>query len=148
ATPPVGTTPAIGTTPPANPQVAVKPNPPLVAPTPPPVPRKALVTTYAAAFPVAPDLLVTSASAIEGATQITIQPADGNPFEATVVSTDTRSGLALLRATGRKLSYLGLASSYTSGPFQCVSFPTVNVFDPVPEVISGSGIAPKEQWTV
>src|SRR5207253_2322517 len=40
-------------------------------------PRKARVVLYAAAFAVAPDLLVTAASALEGADDITVQSGDG-----------------------------------------------------------------------
>jgi hypothetical protein len=127
--------------------VAVKPP----APAPAPVPMalaKATVTTYGAGFPVAPDLIVTSAAVVEGATGITVQPADGDPMDAELVTTDESSGLALLKIPGRKMAYLPLADTFAGGTFQCVGFPTVSIFDPVAEAITGSAVAPKDGWTV
>jgi Trypsin-like peptidase domain len=132
--------------PPAPAAVAVKP-----MPAPAPVPAalaKATVTTYGAGFPVAPDLIVTSAAVVDGATGITVQPADGDPMDAKLVATDESSGLALLKIPGRKMAYLPLADSFAGGTFQCVGFPTVSIFDPVAEAITGTAVAPKEGWTV
>ena len=39
-------------------------------------------------------------------------------------------------------------SLFAGGTFQCVGFPTVSIFDPVAEAITGSAVAPKEGWTV
>jgi hypothetical protein len=46
------------------------------------------------------------------------------------------------------MAYLSLADAFAGGTIQCVSFPTVNVFDPVAEAISGSAVAPKDDWAV
>jgi hypothetical protein len=122
-----------------------------VKPPPDPIPAalaKATVTTYGAGFPVAPDLIVTSAAVVEGATGVTVQPADGDPMDAEVVTRDESSGLALLKIPGRKMAYLPLADAFAGGTFQCVGFPTVSIFDPVAEAITGSAVAPKDGWTV
>lgn len=179
ATPPApGTTP--GTTPPApvRPPTVTPPVPGPIAgagatvdfgeltkrPTPPPVsvasgepspgapeaPRRRGVTKQAAAFPVAADLLVTSAEAVAGATRITLQAGDGVPFDAAVVASDEATGLALLKAAGQRLMPLGLAASFAGGNVSCVGFPSVNIFDPVPETLAGGApaIAPGGKWTV
>jgi Tfp pilus assembly protein PilF len=134
-------------------QVAV--GPAFVPPAPAPGPRRARTTQYAAAFPVAPDLLVTSAAAVDGATMIRVQGPDGDPFEATVLDTDDASGLALLKTKdGKRFAYLPVADTFAGGPVQCVSFPAVNLFDPVAEAFPGSALNPanlpagQEKWAI
>jgi hypothetical protein len=160
---------AVAVAKPAKPN-PVKPNPvapaapsPVApaAPTPPPAaavavprpaapePRKpASVTSYAAAFPVAPDLLVTAAAAVEGADRVMVQPSGGDPMEVEVVTHDAGSGLALLRVPGKRMAYLTLADAFNGGTLQTVSFPSVNIFDPVAEAIPGSAVPPKDEWAV
>ena len=58
-------------------------------------------TRYAAAFAVAPDLLVTASSAVADATDIEIPTSAGQPIKAEVVRADAPSGLTLLRVSGR-----------------------------------------------
>src|SRR5688572_2651388 len=126
--------------------------------TPPPAapgPQRPRTTQYAAAFPVAPDLLVTSAAAVDGATLIRLQGPDGIPFEAAVVDKDDASGLALLKTKdGKRFAYLAVADTFAGGPVQCVSFPAVNLFDPVAEAFPGSALNPaslpagQEKWAV
>jgi tetratricopeptide (TPR) repeat protein len=126
---------------------------PRPAAVPPPPPRKARVVLYAAAFAVAPDMLVTAASALEDAGEIVVQSGEGVAFKATVLRRDEKSGLALLRVHGEgakvvKLTPLPLADASAAGPVSCVSFPSVNIFDPTPERIDGTAPALKDEWTV
>ncbi len=118
--------------------------------TPAPAPKKLYITNYAAAFAVGPDVLVTSAVAVEGAQTLTVQGTDGNPMNAEVVSTDTGSGLALIRVPGKRLAYLSLADKFAGGGVTSVGFPTVNLFDPVAEAITGGATAPtgSDKWTI
>ena len=135
---------------PVDPPVAVAPPPP-PEPTPtPPAPevRRRAIFTSACGFAIAPDLIVTSAASVEGTTRITVQGADSNPADAEVVRTDPASGLALLRLKGRKMAYLPVADTFTGGTIQCVSFPTVSIFDLMCEVIGGSSVPPKDDWTI
>ncbi len=77
--------------PPRDPAPAAVPNVPAL-PDPPRLRHE--IADDAAAFAVAPDLIVTDALAVEGATLIRVQAAGGNPMDATVVRTDAASGLA------------------------------------------------------
>ena len=126
----------------------VTPNPP-VAPAPGPM-SKGRVVEYAAAFPVSQDLVVTAASAVQEADDITVQLGQGVAWPAKVIRTDEACGLALLSVEGGKFLPLALADAPVSGNVSCVSFPTVNIFDPVAEAIDGGAPAPKEgaPWTV
>jgi hypothetical protein len=133
-----------------SPEVAVGPT---FTPPAPAGPRRARTTQYAAAFPVAPDLLVTSAAAVDGATIIRLQGPDGDPFEATVLDKDDAAGLALLKTKdGKRFAYLPVADAFAGGPVQCVSFPTVNLFDPIAEAFPGTAPNPaapgQEKWLV
>jgi tetratricopeptide (TPR) repeat protein len=112
--------------------------------------RKVRVTQYAAAFPVAPDLAVTSAAAVDDNAAIQLQAADGQSATATLVRKDDALGLALVRITGRKLTPLMLADTFTGGPVACCSFPTVDLFNPASQKINGTAQPPKEgaEWTV
>jgi hypothetical protein len=107
------------------------------------------VSVNAVAFAVGPNLLVTTADAVQGAGSITVQAADGVPVEAQVIATDADSGLALLQASGSDFVYLDVADSFAGGAVKCVSFPTVAIFDPEPEAIGGTILIPKGQtnWT-
>ncbi len=145
-------------------EVAVAPTPPSPSPPPSPDPapsepapqpsprpaetRKHRVSTYAAAFAVAPDLLVTAAAAVPDGSKIEVQNADGAAFDAELVRTDADSGLALLRVNGQKLNYLSVADSFAGGSVTCVSFPVPNLFQPKAEVIGGSAVAVKSPWEI
>lgn len=120
------------------------------APLPVPVdhPRRREVVDYAAAFAVAPDLVVTDAVAVESATTIRLQSGDGVPMDATVLRKDDETGLALLRVEGGKLAYVVLDAKFAGGAIQCVSYPNVDLFDPSAQVISGTVPAPAATWTV
>jgi len=145
------------TPPPANttspPDIASTTPPPSVATTTPPaeVPEEKKtyrVTSYAAAFPVAPDLLVTTAESVADATEIQVQVADGSAYPATVVRSDADSGLALVRVSNVKLAYMGLADHFAGGTVSCVSFPSVDLFSPSATAINGSATLPKGGWRV
>jgi tetratricopeptide (TPR) repeat protein len=112
--------------------------------------RKVRVTQYAAAFPVAPDLALTSAAAVAENATMQLQAADGQSATATLVRKDDTLGLALVRITGRKLTPLMLADTFTGGPVACCSFPTVDLFNPASQKINGTAQPPKEgaDWTV
>ncbi len=141
--PPVAT--GTGTTPKP---VVKTPEPLALEPPRPTTPRKVRITLYAAAFPVASDLVVTSAQTVNGATALQLQMADGRSIPAELVRKDDASGLALLRVTGMKLNPLSLADTFAGGAVTCASFPTVDLFSPAAQSINGSAAAPKEGWTI
>ncbi len=148
ATPPDGATPAPASTPGDAPAPA-DPNPPAAPPDSDAAPKKTYrVTSYAAAFPVGADLLVTAAEAVADATEIQVQVADGAAFSATVVRSDPQSGLALLRVPTAKFAWLNLADHFSGGTISCVSFPGVDLFQPAATAIAGSAVAPKSPWHV
>jgi Tfp pilus assembly protein PilF len=122
--------------------------PPAIALEPPKSNRKVRITQYAAAFPVAPDLVVTSAAIIEDGATLQVQGADGQGLAAELVRKDAATGLAMLRITGRKLNPLALADSFNGGQITCASFPSVDLFTPSAQGIPGTATAPKEGWTV
>jgi hypothetical protein len=134
------TTPPTGAAPPAEEPVALEP------------PRhtrgKVRITQYAAAFPVSPDLVLTSASVIDDGATLQLQAADGQGLSAELVRKDADTGLALLRVTGRKLHPLPIADAFNGGAITCASFPTVDLFSPAAQTIAGAATAPKDNWTV
>jgi tetratricopeptide (TPR) repeat protein len=135
--------------PPETPKETVTTPPPAV----PPVVTKAgkpMVSRYAVAVPVAPDLLLTAAAPLEGAGSFHLETAAGNSFEAQLVRRDSAIGLALLRVSGQRLPYLNLAvGTFTGGELVCWGFPDVNIFNPVADSIAAKAVAPKgEKWTV
>jgi hypothetical protein len=104
-----------------------------------PAPKRRLrIESNAVAFPVGPDLVVTTADAVSNATSITLQIPSADTMNAEVVSKDDASGLALLRVAGKRMVYLPLADAFTPGPTTCISFPEVNLFDPVAATIPGN----------
>jgi S1-C subfamily serine protease len=112
------------------------------APPPPPVvvPRQAgkrSVTRVAAAFPVASGLLVTSADAVAGAREVQVSDLNGEAWKATLVRSDPKSGLALVRAPGFKLPPLKVAAAFKAGPIKCVSFAPMSIFDLKADLIAG-----------
>jgi tetratricopeptide (TPR) repeat protein len=134
-----------------KPTEAVKPPEPVeitLAPPKPTTPRKVRITQYAAAFPVASDLVVTSSSIIEDGVTLQLQAADGQPIKATLVRKDENIGLALLRVEGRTLNPLALAETFNGGPVTCASFPTVDLFSPAAQAITGNATPPKQGWTI
>jgi tetratricopeptide (TPR) repeat protein len=136
-------------------KVAVTPKPVVKTPEPlalepprPQTPRKVRITQYAAAFPVASDLVVTSAQTVKDATALQLQMLDGQSIPAELVRKDDASGLALLRVTSKKFNPLPLADTFAGGAVTCASFPTVDLFSPAAQSINGSAAAPKEGWTI
>ena len=133
---------------PANepPAVVVKTNTP---PAPPPsAPAKEHHTTrYAAAFGVAPNLAVTSAETISGATALELQTSDGGTIKAEVVRTDDATGLALLKFSAN-VPVLPIADTASSGALQCIGYPDVDLFNPTAQAIQGTTVAPAQNWKV
>ncbi len=125
-----------------------EPAAPPVALEPPRSTRKVRITQYAAAFPVAADLVVTSAATLEEGATLQLQASDGQSLSAELVRKDPASGLALLKVSGRKLIPLAVADTFAGGPVSCASFPAVDLFSPAAQAITGSAQAPKEGWTV
>jgi hypothetical protein len=111
----------------------------------PPTPKVRL-TSYAAAFPVAPTLLVTAAAVVEHATQIQLEAGDGSSYTASLLRSDPESGLALIQVSNGKFNYLGLGTDFAGGAINCVSFPSVDLFQPAAASITGSAIAPRTPW--
>ena len=126
-------------TPPA--EITLEPPKPAVA-------RKVRITQYAAAFPVATDLVVTSSAIVDEGITLQLQATDGRPMEAKLVRKDDTLGLALLRVEGKSFNGLGLAESFNGGPVTCDSFPTVDLFSPAAQAISGIAPPPKEGWLI
>ncbi len=100
------------------------------------------VTRYAAAFPVASDLLITSGAAVDHAQSINLEDSQGNTLSAELVRADEKSGLALLRVAGKKFAYINLADAFAGGEVRCVGFPSVAIFSPRPEVLNGKANKP------
>jgi tetratricopeptide (TPR) repeat protein len=119
-----------------------------LAPPKPETPRKVRVTQYAAAFPVAPNLVLTSSAIIEDGVTLQLQSGDGQPISATLVRKDDTLGLALLKVEGRTLRPLALADAFNGGPVTCASYPAVDLFSPAAQAITGSATAPKDGWTI
>lgn len=140
---------------PPRPVDADPPVPEATDPTPPPTPapkviKKVSLTRYAAAFPIAPDLLVTACGPLEDAAVVSIQAAGMLPFDATIERRDSALGLALLRITDKRLAYFSPAERFGGGMIKCASFPAVSIFEPVAESITGGAAAPVPgaPWTV
>jgi tetratricopeptide (TPR) repeat protein len=112
--------------------------------------KKVRITQYAAAFPVAPDLAVTSASAVGDDATLQLQFSNGESAKGSLVRKDDATGLALIRIEGRKLVPLMLADGFAGGPISCATFPTADLFTPTGQKIAGNATAPKEgaEWTV
>lgn len=109
------------------------------------------VTRYAAAFPVATDLLVTTRAAVEKTDSVTLEDSQGNSFTASVVRTDDKTGLALIRVSGQRFAFLKLADTFAGGgEVRCTGFPRVAIFNPTPESIVGRSAAIKAggDWTI
>jgi hypothetical protein len=114
----------------------------------PPAPKqKVTLTTYAAAFAVSPEMLITSASAVNGANSIKLQTRDGGAVNAEVVRVDAEHGLALIRAKGLRLTFLDLGTP-AAGKVSCLAFADANVFAPAAEQLPGTAPAPGEKWTI
>ena len=96
------------------------------------------VVRKAGAFPVAPDLYVTAASAVQGAREITLSDTGGQNFNGEVLRVDAKAGVALVRSPGRKsAAYLRLADSFKGGAVQCMSL-SPGLFDSRIEQIPGT----------
>lgn len=136
-------------TPSTTPNPPTVDNPPAVAVVTPRPPRKVRVTQYAAAFPVAPALVVTSAAVIQDGATLQLQSSDGQSLSARLVRKDEATGLALLKLEGRRLAPLSIADAFTGGPIACAAFPTVDLFSPAAQSITGTAAVPKDNaWTV
>ncbi len=119
------------------------------APTPAPKPVARHVTRYAAAFAIAPDILVTSAKTVESATSITVTTPSGNSMTASVLRTHQGDGLALLKLDTGTLPSLPLASSFDApGALSCIGFPEVDLFNPIPKSMSVAAADQTDTWTV
>lgn len=104
-------------------------------------PKEAItIQRTAAAVPVGPDLLVTSISVTHGATRMVVD-SDTVSREVTVLRSDQATGLSLLRVAGANYAYFNLASTFAGGPVQAVGYPTVSMFLPEPQTITGTGAA-------
>jgi S1-C subfamily serine protease len=110
-------------------------------------PAAAHLTRYAAGFAISPDLLVTAASAVDGATDIQITTEDGRTIKAEVVRMVHGDGIALLKAEGAKLPTLPLATTAASGALTCYGFPEVALFNPVAKPMNATAGDQSESWT-
>ena len=89
---------------------------------------KQIVTRYAVAFPIAPDLLVSSLQLTSGASKIDVQVGNDDHFAVEVVREDPTSGLVLLRVKGRKFAPMSLAKTFDGGAVQCPSLSGSGIF--------------------
>jgi hypothetical protein len=102
----------------------------------------------ATGFAVAPDLLLTAASAVKGANRVMIELPGAQPIEVTVERVGDE-GLALLRAKGQRFAYLNVATQFNGGPIKCPAYPEVSVFGVTLEMIQGRALAVKDEgWQV
>jgi tetratricopeptide (TPR) repeat protein len=125
--------------------------PPDEAPKRPSVPKVAStrhLTRYAVGFAVAPDVLVTAASAVEDASSITVTLSDGKSMTATVLRAHHGDGLALLKVDRANLPCLALATSADASALTCFGFPEVDLFNPVPRSMDLSADAQGGSWKV
>lgn len=137
---PVAESPATKPAPPASTPKPTTPSKPAInkpASTRPPKPPVAGDQHYAAAFPIAEDLLVTSAAVLEGATDLKLLGPDGFPLAVEVVKKDAASGLALLRAPKQKLPYLEVAEAFEGGGVVCPAFSEQEVFEARAQLLKG-----------
>ncbi len=106
------------------------------------------LTRYAVAFAIAPDIVVTSAKAVENATTITVTLSDGRSMTATALRENRSDGLALLKVDNAALPCLAIARSTGEGGLTCVGYPEVDLFNPVPHDMSLTASAQSESWKV
>ncbi|MEZ0264657.1 MAG: tetratricopeptide repeat protein [Phycisphaerae bacterium] len=113
-------------------------------------PAKRRVTQYAAAFAVSPTHVITVASAVDERAAIQLQAPDGQTLKATLVRKDDVAGLALLKVEGRTLVPVALADAFAGGAVTCAAYPVVDLFNPVPQLLGGTGAPPKGgvPWSV
>jgi hypothetical protein len=114
----------------------------------PPTDEANLKPRYAAAFSVAPDLLITAADAVRNVAEIRVETRDGGQMNADVLRLDDESGLALLRVPGKKMLYLSPAASFSGGNFICIAFPEINMFNPRAELINGTAPKGDKGWKI
>jgi tetratricopeptide (TPR) repeat protein len=108
----------------------------------------AKVTHSAVGFAVGPDLVVTAASAVDGASDVVVQRSDGTFFKADIVRTQSADGISLLKVTDANLPRLVLAKEAAPGKLSCLGYPEVNLFNPIPKVMPVSGREQGEGWSV
>jgi hypothetical protein len=134
---------AVATNTPARTNLVPTYQPPPAAP-----PSRRTFSRSATGFAIAPDLILTSAAAVNGGNRVVIEIPGGQPIEATVERTGDE-GLALLRVKAGRLSYLNLAAAFDGGDVQCPAFPDVSVFGVTIESISGKALKPRDDgWKV
>lgn len=111
--------------------------------------QKVRISAYAAAFPITDTLVLTAASTVAGSSEVELQASDGTAVKAELVRADDATGLALVRVTSRKLMPLPLGSAFAGGAVQCAGYPTVNIFNPMSEPITGTAKPPAAaDWKV
>ena len=106
------------------------------------------VTRYAAAFAVAPEVFVTAAEPVEGASEIHVTAFDGKTYKATVLRMHHGDGLALLEVTGAKLPCLRIATQLKAGSLNCVGFPDVDLVTPIARSMEVTAGQPTTDWAV
>jgi len=102
------------------------------------------VTRHAAAFAVAPDLLVTSATAVKDAQTIEVTARDGQSSKAEVVRTEGPLALLKVEFKTPPKATLPIAQAAAAGTMQCPAFPSPSsIFDDeAGEVMDNITIAP------
>lgn len=128
------------------PPVQVAEKPPVGIDPPAAAPKR--VTNYGVAFAIGQDTLIASHALVSGASEIIVQAPSGAQDAATVVRSDEKSGLAILRIKELKAACLVLAPKFEGGEVQCVGMPTVDLFKADAVVIGGSAASPKVPWSV
>jgi hypothetical protein len=102
------------------------------------------VTRHAAAFAVAPDLLVTCASAVKDAQAVEVTSRDGQSAKAEVVRTEGPIALLKVEFKTPPKAMLPIAPATAGGTMQCPAFPSASsIFDDeAGEVIEGVTVTP------
>ena len=122
--------------------------PPAATDAPPAAPADQHITRYGVAFAIAPDVLVTANSVIDGATDIEVETPQGHTIQAEVLRAHAGDGLALLKLKDANFPCLAIANGMASGQLTCVSFPDVDLFNPLAKVMPVMGSNPSDKWTV
>jgi tetratricopeptide (TPR) repeat protein len=133
------------TSPPASP--SPEPTPPEPAPAK-PIPVR--IPRHALAFAIDLNRLVTSAEVVGSATDVRMENANGDIYDAHVIAKEGSLALLELSGTRGRLPFLNIAASFTGGPVQCAAVPQANVFGPQPVLLAGqAGAAPQQgDWFV
>jgi tetratricopeptide (TPR) repeat protein len=105
---------------------------------------------HAAGFAVTADQLIAPLGVVAGAKSVDVtSAATGRVMKADVVRVDAAAGIAVLRVKGGTLTPVAVtAEPYAGGAVKCVTFPSVDLFQPIPEALAGTSTVVGGKCTV